>query len=200
MMKKENGVTLIALAITIVVLLVLTTVTLTIGGDTINEVEADKAKTQLSVVQQAIFQRYFMLKSSEGDKKVPTYNDADVSFAGDTDRPEELIGMRIVSEDTLAFYEFEDYKQKYDDEQVMYYESYYYLLSEADLEEIGVTKKITDDSSNNTYSYIVNYLTGEVFDIEHKVYINEYNEQENPYSNGVGNTKNLTGTTYNFVD
>lgn len=184
MMRSEKGVTMIALVVTIVALLIIAVVSITQGTQTVTEVENKKTMTELSNVQQAIFERYVLLKSYGSERQVPTtVITDDIILDDDIDRPLELLGTRIASNSNLEKYGFINYKITYTTD--MPYESYYYLLAKEDLNELGISEK---NSKNENYSYIVNYSTGEVFDLEHIIYIDEY-------SSGLGENAELSGTT-----
>ena len=194
MMKNEKGVTLIIVVITVIVLTIIAAVSITFSKDTINEVGNKKTMAELSNIQQAIFEQYVLLKSygSEGQKPLTVATD-DVFLEDDVDRPLELVGMRIVDDSSLNDYGFSTYKVTYTTD--MPYENYYYLLTKADLANIG----ISDDSDGKDYTYIVNYSTGEVFDLVHTIYIDEYNS-ELTNAKLTGATNVLEDTEYNFTE
>ena len=82
----------------------------------------------------------------------------------------------------------------------MSFEEFYYIIDEDDLKELGVNK---EEDNEDIFSYIVNYSTGEVFDIVHKKYINEYDStlrEENASITGAGNTFKIEEEQYNFTD
>ena len=61
MIKNEKGITLITLAITIIVLAIIASISINFGKDTLTEVENKKIMTELSSIQQAIFERYILI-------------------------------------------------------------------------------------------------------------------------------------------
>lgn len=103
-----------------------------------------------------------------------------------------MVGTRIADVSTLTEYEFTKHLVNYSD--TMYYENYYYFLDEADLKVLGIEKNNEADETAER-KYIVNYATGEVFDITNKKY---YTSEESVYLGGT-NTK-ITENTYNFTD
>lgn len=197
MMKSKKGITMIILVITVFVLMIITAITLNVGFDSIDKVKEDRLQTQLLNVQQAIFQQYMVLRSNEEDGQIPEISSSNVEMANDSKRPKELIGTRIVSENKLIENGFREYKVKYDSVSTMPFEKYYYILQDDDIAELGLRE---GEQIDDNYRYIVNYSTGEVFDIEHKIYIDEYDEEKNGYLEGTGNTDEVETNKYNFVD
>ena len=184
MMRNEKGVTLIAVVVTIIVLSIIATVSITYGSKTVTDVKNKKTMTELSNVQQAIFERYVLLKSYGSEGQIPTTSSADdIVLNDDTERPLELLGTRIVETSTLEGYGFTTFKVTYTAD--MPYENYYYLLTKLDLNNLGISEA---NSEEEDYSYILNYSTGEVFDLKHIIYIDEY-------SSGLGSNPELTGTS-----
>ena len=59
--KKNGGVTLLVLAITIIVLLILVGITLNFGLSSVDDVTDDRSRTELAMVEQAIVQQYTLL-------------------------------------------------------------------------------------------------------------------------------------------
>lgn len=57
-LKNNKGITLVALTITIILLLILASVTLYNGGDSIKVSKSNSLKAQLELVQHAILERY----------------------------------------------------------------------------------------------------------------------------------------------
>ncbi len=184
MMKNEKGVTLIALVVTIIVLGIIATVSIQYGTRTVTDVENKKIMTELANVQQAVFEQYILLRSYGSEGQIPEVTVTnDITLAEDTDRPLELFGTRIVNTSTLEGYGFTTYKMAY--KAGMPYENYYYILTKSDLSNLGMADDNVEDKS---YSYIVNYVTGEIFDLEHIVYIDEYDST-------LGSDPRLTGGT-----
>lgn len=197
MMKSKNGITMILLIATVSILMIVTAITLNVGFTSIDKIKEDRLQTQLSNVQQAVFQQYMILKSNNEDGQIPVNPVTDVEFSNDSKRPKELIGTRIVNENTLLKNDFNNYIVKYDNISTMPFEKYYYILEDDDIAQIGLRES---KKKEDNYRYIVNYSTGEVFDIEHKIYIDEYDEEKNGYLDGIGNTNEIESNKYNFVD
>ena len=57
-MKKNKGVTLISLSITVIILIILSTITITSMIVSMDEVQSDAIDAELSVLQNAVLQRY----------------------------------------------------------------------------------------------------------------------------------------------
>lgn len=173
MIKNKKGVTLVVLVITVIVLIIIAGISIQFGREAINDVRNKKVMTELSNVQQAIFERYTLLKSAGADEKIAEFKTNDVDLDEDINRPKELLGTRIVDINDLEDYGFTKYEVTYYTD--MFFEEYYYLLDKSDLDKIGINSEKVSDKS---YSYIVNYSTGEVFDIEHTLQIDEYDEDK----------------------
>lgn len=197
MIKSEKGITLIALVITVMVLMIIIAVTIDLGSEGIEDVKNNKVATELSNVQQAIFQQYILLKTYNEDGNIPESVTKDITMADDINRPSQLYGTRIVTAYTLKKYDFTNFKIKYSSTTT--FEEYYYILDRDDLKEIGIIEKNVEDEE---FSYIVNYSTGEVFDLVNKKYIKEYDStlEENAALTGTGNSIKVEEQQYNFAD
>ena len=78
----------------------------------------------------------------------------------------------------------------------MTYEEYYYLINQSDLEKLGVTYSDAN-KEHQERSYIVNYSTGEVFDIVNNI----YQTTEDPiYLDRADSNSKIDTETYNFTD
>ena len=195
MMKNEKGITLIAIVITIIILTIIAAISITFSNDTLNDVVNQKIMIELSNVQQAIFEQYVLLRSYGSEGQVPIGNITwDVFLEEDINRPLELLGKRIVNESNLEDYGFTQNKVTYTID--MPYENYYYVLKKTDLVDLG----LQDNSDGNEYSYIVNYSTGEVFDLMNKIYIKEYDSifEEDAKLEGASNI--LEEDKYDFTE
>ncbi|MBR2289143.1 MAG: hypothetical protein IJ867_00575 [Clostridia bacterium] len=167
MSGNKNGITLVSLVITIVVLMIILGITLNYGLSEIHDVANKKTESELTIVQEAVMQRYALVKSK--DQLGITADDSD------TDKPEGFIGTRVLPSTIVSKMGTGVSPMKsYTTLAGLYYEEYYYQLSEADLADLGIEKgddsKISDDVSAKDREYIVNYLTGEVFDVANKKY------------------------------
>ena len=179
-MKNRSGITLIALVITIVVLFIILSITLNYGLSELHDVSNKKTESELGIVQEAIMQRYALVKSSNQLGIIAPAISANANIDADTEktRPKGLVGTRIADCQTdiinngftgislMSTYSSGEGNKKF--------EEFYYSLNEADLIELGIEKgdetKISDDVSPKARSYIVNYSTGEVFDTANKKY------------------------------
>ena len=112
MIRNEKGITLVILVITVIVLMIIALVSINFGGDTIEEVKEKKNVTELSTVQQAIFQQFALLESYLEDGIIAEVQTEDVIMREDVNRPELLLGLRIVDEETLDEYGFTEYLKK----------------------------------------------------------------------------------------
>ena len=194
--KKNGGVTLLVLAITIIVLLILVGITLNFGLSSVNDVTDDRSRTELAMVEQAIVQQYTLLLTQNQDGKIATEISSNVLLEDDTDRPETLVGTRIANVSTLNSYGFVQYIVDYINTADMTYEEYYYLINQSDLEKLGVTYSDAN-KEHQERSYIVNYSTGEVFDIVNNI----YQTTEDPiYLDRADSNSKIDMETYNFTD
>lgn len=140
-MKQEKGITLIALTITIIVLLIISSVGIgaSIGlKGNINESKDAVATTNLKKVQEAIAETYIKYKN--------------------TNNSNLLVGEKIsFSEAQTAFEEVNvtPRVESYDLETVAE-EICYYKLNNEQLKQLGISTTDEDE-------YIVNYSTGEAF-------------------------------------
>ena len=195
-MKKSDGVTLTAIIIMLMVILIICGISLNYGISTLQEVADNRTETELAVVQQAIVQQYTLLLTQNEDDKPAEEISSNVELTDDSDRPESLIGTRIADETELEDYGFTEYLINYSDYETMVYEYYYYYLDMEDLETLGVEMDSAMSSEESKErAYIVNYSTGEVFDIATESY---YTSEDSIYLNG-SNSK-INETTYNFTD
>jgi type II secretory pathway pseudopilin PulG len=201
MMKKDKGVTLVALVITIVVLLIILSITLNYGLSTIHQVSNEKIESELAIVQEALIQNYTLLKSTGELGKKPS---STTSIAkDDTEKPDELVGTRMVSISELTGAGFTEYRVSYTDMSTLSYEQYYYKLDENDLAILGIERGSYADISNTTSSsestYIVNYSTGEVFDIGNKTYYDtDTYDTDSVYTSPSDDSVKLDSSYYDF--
>lgn len=168
MMKKEKGITLIALAVTVIVLMILVGTGVTAVYTGINEVKDNKLQTELGIVRQAILEQYTLAEAVQ-KTKIPA-NEPQVSFwVGDRiNLFEEKIEVpvKINAEDQNAQI-FIDKITNY--VTPTYQEDFYYRLNAEQLKEIGIGNKTVIKDNEETevgvskYTYIVNYSTGEVY-------------------------------------
>lgn len=64
-LSKENGITLTALAIGVIVIIILASITAYIGKDEITETKDTKAKAELEMVQHAVLEQYVKYKTTK---------------------------------------------------------------------------------------------------------------------------------------
>ena len=144
----NRGITLIVLIITLVVLSILAGTTTMVSLDIIEKTEQQDLNRQLAMVNNSVLEQY--------TKYIKT---KDANF---------LIGTRYEKSDSYI----QNITEKIGIELIQIPDSYstdlkcYYKLSVSQLNEIGV--------ENSEYTYIVNYLTGEVINetkaLENKKY------------------------------
>lgn len=173
-MMNKNGITLISLIITIVVFTIILSITLNYGLSELHNVSNKKIEAELSIVQEAIMQRYALVKTANklGIIAKPAISN-NKSATEDTYRPEGFVGTRIADPNTSIKnngFPNVNLLKNYSTSDTLPFEEYYYLLDEADLKKLGVEKGASNESNSKNRSYIVNYLTGEIFDMANKKY------------------------------
>lgn len=165
---RTDGITLVSLVITIVVLLILAGIVIAMGVSGIDNVKDNILKSELGQIQTAVYERYNLYLSTKDDSY--------------------LVGAPISVDD-------------YPELDIMNKEnslksSTYYLLTSNDLEKIGLKHSEKSDD------FIVNYMTGEVFNITtRETRASKEDKREYLYLPGSNNTGNVDDTnTYNVVD
>ena len=138
MKKNENGVTLIALAVMMIVMVIILSITTYSGISSVKESSRKKLTSELEIVQHAVLEVY---------TKYQIFND--ISY---------LVGDKIQSINDIPT----EYRDSLKVKNIAFSsnnrtESSYYKLDENKLKDIGI------EESN--YQYIVCYKTGEVMNI-----------------------------------
>lgn len=175
MIKKEKGITLISLSVTVIILLILAGTGMTVVYTGINEVKDNKLQTELGIVRQAIMEQYGLAQAVQKTKVLAS--EPAVSFwVGDRIDPSDPIYIptndSINPEDQNAQIFIDKVTNRVTP---TYQEEFYYRLNAEQLKQIGVGNKtvIKDDEETETgvskYTYIVNYSTGEVYNETKKV-------------------------------
>ena len=140
--KNSKGITMITLAITILVLLVLAFVGGTIGINNIRNTKDYKLSSELQMVQHAVLEQYTKYKTT----KDATYLLGNKVSTSEVETIANEIGVTLVTiPDT-------------------YSNKDYYRLDKASLTALGI-KESTDE-------YIINYTSGEVINITFKTLSN----------------------------
>lgn len=152
-MKNENGITLSALVITIIVIFILASISINYGVDTLNESKAKTLEASLEMVEQAVAEQY--VKATELNLlNVKTTSEQPSTFVGTIIKANDL--PQIAGSDSIVFQKKEELAGKTNAD-ITYAESYY-RLTPTDLEKLKIE---SDDDTK--YTYIVNYSTGEVY-------------------------------------
>ena len=137
--NNENGITLIALVVTIMVLMILTTITVQLGDESITSARDRKLQAELELVQQACISEYTKAKQlnylDDSNMDIPPAN-----FVGNM-----LSGLPSTSYTGWLL------------TNVILEPAYkhYFELTPQNLEELGIL--------NAEDMYIINYYTGEVY-------------------------------------
>ena len=153
-MKNENGITLVVLVVTIIVMLIIAGISINMGTDSVNSTRDRKYQGELEVIQQACITEYTRAK--------------DLGYLNDTKTvPANFIGT-LIPESELEYLpngnafllkENVEIKNSEDDNYVAY--KNYFRVDPKQLEQLGVL-----DAED---TYIINYYTGEVYNETKKV-------------------------------
>lgn len=136
--KKQKGITMISLVITVIVLIIISGIGITMGIDAIKSSKDNKLTSELMMVQHAVLEQYTKYQTT----KDSTY----------------LVGNKLTLEEINKI--AEDFNITLVDIPQKYLNKEYYRLDKASLLQIGIEN--TDDE------YIVNYVSGEVINITQK--------------------------------
>lgn len=132
-MKSENGITLISLVITIIVLLILSGIGLTMGTNMISTSQDKKLTSELNMVQHAVLEQYAKYKTTKDTSYIKVGNKMELA---EVKNIANSIGIELVN--IPDSYSNKDY----------------YKLDKLSLLKIGI--------ENTEDEYIVNYISGEV--------------------------------------
>lgn len=135
-LNSNKGVTLAILIVVIITVIILLGISINMGVDSIDESVDEQFKSELYIVQQAIYQ-----KSIENES------------IGDS---AEIVGTVI--SDISKYKEFENAYKKINEKEIDIINTTYYVLKKEDLEKLGLSGKRVSESE-----FIVNYITGEVY-------------------------------------
>ena len=148
---NNKGITLISLAITIVVLIILASVSTYVGVNSLNQSKENTQLSELGIVQQVILENYTKYELTGNEQylagtKITDYSEMKKIEKEINDKIKDDITLKITAEtyDGIKGQEAEGAQKEY----------YYYELDQSDLKKIGITQE--------SEKYIVNYATGEV--------------------------------------
>ena len=148
--KNKKGITLTSLVITIIVLTIIAGISIMASKGTssnISDTSSGLEKSKLYNIQQLLFENYLKYKQSNNSRFLRgikmSYADAKTQF------------------DTLGFTDGENLKEDNYDSRTAEDGEYYYKLQPWHLQEMGMDN-LKDEE------FIVNYSTGEVFNITNK--------------------------------
>lgn len=133
--NKEKGITLVALAVMIAVLSLISGVGLYLGKEAITQTKDSKLSAELNMVQHAVLEQYTKYKTTRDINNLVGQK-LDIS---EVQTVATKIGVTLVNIPTT------------------YSNADYYKLNKQSLEKIGIT--------NSEDEYIVNYVSGEVINI-----------------------------------
>lgn len=138
-MKSENGITLISLVITIIVLLILSGIGLTMGTNMISTSQDKKLTSELNMVQHAVLEQYAKYQTTRDVNYIKVGNKMELA---EVKNIANSIGVELANIP-------DSYSNKN-----------YYKLDKLSLLKIGI--------ENTEDEYIVNYISGEVINITKK--------------------------------
>ena len=154
-------------------------------------------------------QRYALVKSSNQLGLIPSSSTSNLTLESDSERPQGFLGTRLANSNEIVNNGFPDtdirvgYSNGVSGSDKIPFEKFYYLLSQSDLLSLGVEKgaetNVSDDVTSKDRSYIVNYFTGEVYDVANKKYYQtDTTSEEYVYTKPTG--VNVDSKNYVFDD
>lgn len=156
-MKKNSGITLIALAVTIIILIIIASVGTYSGIKTLRDANEKVQISEIGIVQQAVVENYAKYLVT---KQTQYLRGTEVSYAevqklvneiNSKNRTEDLVVLKGTSGTTDIT-------------------DYYYELSAENLDQMKIFKdQVSEEETSNRDTYIVNYKTGEVINKSLKV-------------------------------
>lgn len=141
MIKNEKGVTMVALVVTVVILLIIASISINYGLNSIEEAKDNKLKSEISMVQHAVFEEYAKYEIQSKVNKDQALPGIEMQLDDVNKEINDGINLKITS---------------YDDDK----ESHYYKIvpdENGKMEQLGLEKLVD--------TYIVNYKTGEAINI-----------------------------------
>ena len=142
-MKNNKGITLIALAVTIIVLIIIASVGTYSGIEALRDAKEEAQISELNMLKQPVVENYTKYLMTKNDMYIRgtkvNYSDVQTIISDINNNANETVSLKVNDYDISGSTDITEY---------------YYRLSESDLKEMGVTQ--AQDS------YIINYKTGEV--------------------------------------
>ncbi|MCI8272490.1 MAG: hypothetical protein HFJ55_00200 [Clostridia bacterium] len=152
-MKNSNGITLIALAITIIIMMIIASVSIYVGNSNIKDAIENKQLAELGMIQQTVLEAYTKYQMTRNEAilvgEVVPYETVEslLKEIGEEPKIMRQAGTGMIDPDGNII------DSIYYDEPI---ECEYYRMSADSLKKLGITE--TDEE----VTYIVNYSTGEV--------------------------------------
>ena len=162
-MKRNKGITLIALAITVIVLIILASVGTYSGVSALRDSKERAQISEIGMVQQAVvenYTKYEMVKDMNENASNQYLIGEQMNYSDVQDIVDEINGKKASTEEAVTLKVTTNYGNVEGTTEKK--PEYYYLLGLDDLEKIGISQAEGD-------TYIVNYLTGEVINKELQV-------------------------------
>lgn len=155
-MKSNKGITLIALAVTIIVIIIIASVGTYSGVQALRDSKEDAQLSEVRMIQQAVLENYTKYKTTGNDmylrgKKVEFQDAKNLIDEINEKSSEENIEMKIHGNPQNGYHQSQYVRE------IAYYE-----LMDEDLKQMGI-------SQVEGGTFVVNYITGEVINQKLKV-------------------------------
>ena len=178
-MKDNKGITLIALAITIIILIIIASVSTYSGVEALKDSRAEARKSEIKMIQQAVLENYALYQKT---------NDTNYLIGSATSIEEVQKVIDRINSSKSNEYSTISLKINYNSEDIT---EKYYILEKADLKKMGFAKTESDSTDESITkniemdNYIINYKTGEVMNAT--LYVTS--RKEPLYTSSIENTK-----------
>lgn len=161
--KEEKGVSLVLLAVVIIVMLILFTVTFNTSKDLIETTKAKKYATVMYLLQGEIVNRQdealFISDDPINDPKALTvYLGTKMSSKSSVieEKLDDILKVEVNTTEYNMLYNKYDYSPN---SQYNIVKNYWFVITKDDLEKVGIE---TDFVNNDENVFLVNYMTGEI--------------------------------------
>ena len=158
MTKNENGITIVSLVVTVVVLFILIGVAFSIGFYEIDDARNNKLWEELGIVRQAVVEQYqkALALGKTGELKSAPQLDIWIGRKINDKKGNDFFPGAINDElEKQGITDAYMFTYNYNDEKCVYQEDCCYELNSTSLKQLGI--------EDATHEYIVNYKTGEVY-------------------------------------
>lgn len=154
-MKNNSGITLVTLIITIIALIILTSVFMATGTDSLEEAKQSEIKNEMQQLKQAVISKFTSYQKNDGN--VFLNGESAKNKWGDPEVCVDKIIESLIFEEDTTFEEKNAKIQKITKEVIRDYDTFVRVIYSGDKVDLGIDNYATD------YVYIVNYNTGAVY-------------------------------------